>query len=120
MHMIERIPGGKVDRLYVSDKDPDYYYRWCNQQDANMMELQLLGFRGVEGEDPLLRSFTPVAPGQSSDVPGGAVRRRGDLVLMRVRKEVFEQTLDEIEGIRTLGMTRQFYPLKRGRRRLRF
>ena len=87
----------RVDRLYVSDKDDEYYYRWVNAKDMNVLEASLNGFETVHGADPLMPTLTaPVVPltGQNTDVPvGGATRQRGDLVLMRIRKDRYEETI---------------------------
>lgn len=92
-------PGGRPDRLYVSDRDTEFYYRWANTKDTNIMGMQMDGFEPVTGEDPLLKSLNPIAlsgTGQSSENPTSlATRQRGDLILMRIRKDRYEETVGE-------------------------
>jgi hypothetical protein len=94
--MTGRLQNGKIDRLFVSDMDPEYYYRWANTKDINVMSMQLDGFEPVVGEDPKM-SLTPLpVAGQSTENPVSAgSRMRGDLVLMRIRKEAYEETIGE-------------------------
>jgi len=85
---------GRPDRLYVSDQDPEYYYRWANSKDINVMGMQLDGFTAVLGEDPKMQ-LTPLQ-GQNSENPvSPGARMRGDLVLMRIRKDEYERTIGE-------------------------
>ena len=63
------------DRLFIRDKDPEYYYRWCNQRDLNMLTRVDQGFEVVKGANeelpPELRDL------QSTQNPGGgSVRQR--------------------------------------------
>lgn len=90
---VNSLPGGRPDRLFVSDKDPDYYYRWMNQRDMNIMSAQMDGYQPVIGEDPMMK-LIPLPTGQSTENPsGGVVRQRGDLILMRIRKEAHEEII---------------------------
>lgn len=85
---------GNVDRLYVSDKDPEFYYHWFNRNDMNMMQAQMDGYSAVLGEDPAAVIPGLLPAGQSTENPtGGVVRMRGDLVLMKIRKEAYERTV---------------------------
>lgn len=81
------------DRFYVPDRDPEYHYRWCNNRDHNVMVRIHEGWETVQQPDKLLVAVQN-AVGQSSGTPaGGATVSRGDLVLMRMRREDFEQKI---------------------------
>lgn len=82
--------GEKPDRFFVSDKDPNYVYRFMNQADRRMIEVQSLGWESVQGESPVPLPAGTLPSGQTSETPGGNVVRRGDLVLMRMPKEQWE------------------------------
>ena len=85
--------GGRPDRLFVSDKDPEFYYRWINQRDMNVMAARMDGYEPVIGEDPMMK-LIPLPTGQSTENPsGGVARQRGDLILMRVRKDRHEEII---------------------------
>ena len=58
------------------------------------MGMQLDGFTAVLGEDPKMQ-LTPLQ-GQNSENPvSPGARMRGDLVLMRIRKDEYERTIGE-------------------------
>jgi len=80
------------DRLFVREKDPNYYYRWCNERDLVMLQRVDQGFEVVKGANdalpPELRDL------QSTETPGGGdVRRRGDVILMRIRRDLYEENI---------------------------
>lgn len=74
-------------------------YRWVNHtRDVNVLEAQMDGYEPVIGEDPKMKLVPLSGPGgptgSNTDNPnGGVVRQRGDLTLMRIRKDVYEETI---------------------------
>ena len=81
---------GLPDRFFVKEKDPNFVYRWCNEKDRVMFERQFQGYEVVTGPAEL----PPLLGGQSSENPtGGTVRRRGDLILMRIPRDAFEEKI---------------------------
>lgn len=91
--MTDQLGEGQVpDFMYYPDKDPEYYYRFVNEKDRNLMLAQFDGFEPVM-EDEKNRALLGVLPqGQTGPSTPGGVVRRGDLILMRVRKETAERT----------------------------
>lgn len=84
-----------VDPFFVPDKDPAYEYFWGNRADRNMIELLSQGWEVVSGAPELpagVRQKIAGLTGQSSEVPvTDEVRTRGDLVLVRMPKDLFEE-----------------------------
>lgn len=80
------------DFFYWPDKEDGYYYRFVNEKDRNLMLAQYDGFEPVleTEENQKLMGRLPSAIGAAATV--GGVVRRGDLVLMRVRKEQAART----------------------------
>jgi len=82
-------PSTPRDRFFVSDKDPDYVYRWCNEKERVMLERIDQGFEVAKGKEVELP--VELRPLQTTETPtAGTVRRRGDVILMRCRRDVFE------------------------------
>jgi hypothetical protein len=84
--MAEQEPA-KVDEYFVADKDPEYVYKWCNSRERVMMQRVRQGYEIVDSPEDIpeaVRIAANLPPTQTS----GGVRRRGDLVLMRIRKDV--------------------------------
>jgi hypothetical protein len=81
-----------VDRLFVPDKDANFVYRWMNERDRRMTEVEYYGWESVKDPGPPLPAGTLPA-GQVSETPTGTVRKRGDLILMRMPKEQWEKTV---------------------------
>ena len=91
------IPEGQLDRFLVPDADPAWKYRWMNDQDRRMSEIQYRGWTPVvDIPKPGTVSLTPPAliQGQSTNNPsGGVIRRRGDVILMRMPREQWENSV---------------------------
>lgn len=81
-----------VDRFHVPDKDENFVYRWVNERDRRMIEAEYLGWESVKDPAPPVPAGTLPA-GQVGETPTGTVRKRGDLILMRMPKEQWEQTI---------------------------
>ena len=88
-------PSGKRDKFLVMDKDPNYQYRWINKNlDHHVSEKLSDGWEPVRGSDlpQDLRNEIMGKIGQSTTTPaGGPLHMRGDLVLMRMKKDLFEE-----------------------------
>jgi hypothetical protein len=89
----------RPDRLFVPDKDPEFEYRWMNcsagpQGDQNMYMAQYDGWEPAPMDDKLIPPGILTASQQQISSPGGGTaHRRGDLVLYRMRKEMFDKTI---------------------------
>lgn len=82
------------DQFEVPDKEPGYVYRWCNSDERAMLTRKAQGYEVVMDDKPEIdpRVQNPDAPASST---GGVTRRRGsDLVLCRIKKEVFDEKID--------------------------
>jgi hypothetical protein len=81
------------DQFVVRDPDPDYRYRWCNERDRAMLQKMNVGWEvDREGKDELPNLLPK---GQEVEAPaGGTIRKRGDLVLMRIPKAVDEERVE--------------------------
>jgi len=88
-----------VDRFRVQDEDPGFKYRWMNEKDRRMLEAEFQGWETVKDPAPPVPAGT-LPPGQVSETPTGIVRKRGDLILMRMPKEQWEKTIhaDKLEA----------------------
>jgi hypothetical protein len=78
------------DPFTVPDKDPNFVYRWCNTDERAMLMRKAQGYEVVMDDAPELPSLTgaPIASGQ-------VTRRRGtDLVLCKINRKHFEETID--------------------------
>ena len=76
------------DQFFVKDKDPNYVYRWCNSDDRAMRSHQADGYETVL--DPTPENATTEIPKDGA----GVTRRRGqDLVLCRIPRERFNETV---------------------------
>jgi hypothetical protein len=91
--------GPKPDRLFVPDKDPAYVYRWINASqgphgDQNLYMTQWEGWEPAPMDPTKLPPGVLAAVGQEVSAPGGGtIHRRGDLVLYRMKREVWERTI---------------------------
>ncbi len=86
---------GTRDKFLVTNKDPNYQYRWINKNlDHHVSERLTDGWEPVRGSDlpEDLRLEILGKVGQSTERPaGGPLHMRGDLVLMRMKKDLFEE-----------------------------
>ena len=89
------LPRSQRDKFLVTKKDPNYQYRWINKNlDHHVSEKLTEGWEPVRGSDlpDDLRSEILGKVGQSTEKPaGGPLHMRGDLVLMRMKKELHEE-----------------------------
>src|SRR5262245_17081164 len=89
----------RPDRLFVPDKDPDYVYHWMNaasgpQGDQNLYMATWEGWEPAPMDpDKLPPAVLNATQQQISQAGGGTGHRRGDLVLYRMRREVWEKTV---------------------------
>ena len=85
---------GPRDMFFVPDRDPNFEYYWANRADRNMIVMLGDGWEVVRGA-PELPNYT-TAPlkeitGQETETPVGLeVRTRGDLILLRMQKDVYD------------------------------
>jgi hypothetical protein len=92
---------GPRDMFFVPDKDPNFEYYWANQADRNMIQMTGDGWEVVRGASELpglaldpLRQIT----GQENETPvASEVRRRGDLILMRMPKDLYDERVRQPE-----------------------
>src|SRR5262245_24901453 len=80
------------DEFFVSDKDPDYVYKWVNSRERVVQQRARQGYEiETRPEDipEALRLLNPVDP----NAPQSVVRRRGDLVLMKIRRDLWERNV---------------------------
>jgi hypothetical protein len=74
------------DEFFVADKDPDYVYKWCNTRERVMMRRSRQGYEVVNTPEDIPAAVRALSPALT---PGGEMtRRRGDLILMRIRKDL--------------------------------
>ena len=91
------------DIFFVSDKDPNFVYYWANRADRNLIQMLGDGAEIVRGAPEIprevldsLRSVT----GQSTETPvSSEVRTRGDLILVRWPKDVYEERIAKPERL---------------------
>jgi hypothetical protein len=82
-----------VDRFFVADKDPNFAYRWVNQNERTMLQRRFDGWTNVPPKDESVPAEI-AAMGQSIANPaGGTVQQRGDVILMRMPREHFERRI---------------------------
>jgi hypothetical protein len=82
------------DQFVVRDPDPDFRYRWCNERDRSMLQKLNVGWEVDRTGKSELPSLLPT--GQEVEAPaGGTIRKRGDLVLMRIPKAVYEERVEK-------------------------
>jgi hypothetical protein len=86
------------DIFFVPDMDPDFEYLWANSADRNMITTLGEGWELVTGAPELPEAVRQKLQGitaQSSENGGSPeeVRRRGDLVLVRMRKDLYEKRI---------------------------
>jgi hypothetical protein len=80
------------DRFHVPDKDPNYIYRWVNTDERAMLQRKEQGYEVCMFKDPELPALVK---GEAESAPGGVARRRGtDLILCKIRKDVFDEKVD--------------------------
>jgi hypothetical protein len=82
------------DQFVVRDPNPEFRYRWCNERDRAMLQKMNVGWEvDKEGKNEL-PSLLP--KGQEVESPaGGTIRKRGDLVLMRIPKSLYEERVEK-------------------------
>jgi len=84
-----------TDRFAVKDADPNYRYRWCNTRERTMLGKLDVGWEIVKGPSELPPEVAS-ALGQSTEAPaGGTTRTRGDLILMRIHKDLYEERVEK-------------------------
>lgn len=81
---------GRRDILTVTNKDPDYEYRWVNDVDGRIQEFQSVGWELATGDEEVARK------GITDPLPVGSVKRKPvgggiEAVLMRIYKEWYEE-----------------------------
>jgi hypothetical protein len=77
---------------FVSDKDPNHVYRWCNTHERAMNLRRYQGWETAFTKDAVPPEIA--AQGQSTAAPaGGTTITRGDLILMRMPKELHEERI---------------------------
>ena len=80
-----------VDEFYVADKESGYVYKWSNSREREMMKKLRKGYEVVETPEAIpdvVRALNPSMQG-----PATTVRQRGDLVLMRIRQDLWEKNV---------------------------
>jgi hypothetical protein len=82
------------DRLFVPKPEAGWRYRWVNTRDHVVRERLSQGFEFVTDPESPLPVGTATVLGQQTGSPaaGGSVTR-GDVVLMRMRNEAFEERI---------------------------
>jgi hypothetical protein len=82
------------DQFVVRDPDPNYRYRWCNERDRAMLQKMNVGWEvDKDGKDEL-PNLLPA--GQAVENPaGGTIRKRGDLILMKIPRDVYEERVEK-------------------------
>ena len=82
------------DMFSVPDADPNFVYSWKNRADRNMVLVINKGWEIVTGAPELpiaIRQKLAGITGQSSESGGvDEIRTRGDLVLCRMPKDLYE------------------------------
>jgi hypothetical protein len=82
------------DIFYVPDMDPEFEYHWMNRADRNVVIALNEGWEVVTGAPEIpdaVRLKLQGITGQSKESGGlDQIRTRGDLVLMRMKKDLFE------------------------------
>jgi len=82
------------DQFVVRDANPDFRYRWCNERDRAMLQKMNVGWEVDKAGKNELPDLLPA--GQSVENPaGGTIRKRGDLILMRIPKAVYEERVEK-------------------------
>lgn len=80
------------DEFFVPDKDPGYVYKWCNSRERVMMQRSRQGYEVVTEPEKLPEAIRLVNP-LPEGTPTSLVRRRGDLVLMKIRRDLWERNV---------------------------
>lgn len=89
-----KAPPAMPDKFTVPDKDPEYIYRWCNNDDRAMLAHQNDGYEVVIDDKPEINRGVQQAESQPLASSGGVTRRRGpELILMRIRKDRHAETV---------------------------
>ena len=83
-----------TDRFTVVDPDPNFRYRWCNTRDRAMLQKTDVGW---EVDRTQKSKLPPEASGGAPAVEGagGTATVRGDLILMRISKDVYEERVEK-------------------------
>lgn len=84
------------DMFTVHGADPNFKYRWCNSRDRNMLQKHNVGWevdRTPANELP--PEIARMGQTGTENVGGGTTRMRGDLILMRISKEAYEERVEK-------------------------
>lgn len=84
-----------IDRFTVKDKDPNFVYRWCNTRERAMLEKVDIGWQVVRGASELPAELQNSLGQASESTAGGTTRTRGDLMLMRIPKDVHKERVEK-------------------------
>jgi hypothetical protein len=87
--------GGPVqhDEFFVPNKDPNYVYHWANTRERVQLLKARQGYEIVQEPEEVpeaIRLLNPPIDGAASST----VRRRGDVVLMKIRKDLWERNVN--------------------------
>ena len=82
------------DQFTVKDPDPNFRYRWCNERDRAMLQKLNVGWEVDRSGKDEMPNLLPA--GQQVENPaGGNIRKRGDLILMKISKDVYEERVEK-------------------------
>jgi len=85
----KKMAAGQYDPLRVENKDPRFHYRWIRKERLNLTRKRdFLGYTPTDGkEQGVCSDNTPLKAGE----PIAGQVEVGDLVLMKIPKEKFEE-----------------------------
>lgn len=87
-------PGSKVDALYMSNGDPNFYYQWLNTRPEMLERNKMIyGYEIVGPDDPVKTIILSNPAGE---------RKFGDLVLGRIARKRYDK-LAEMQRQRTIN-----------------
>jgi hypothetical protein len=81
------------DRLYFKDKDPAFVYRFVNTKERVMEQRVDEGWEPVHATSTLSPEVQKLVQQQTDNPDGGTTVRRGDVMLMRMPRQRFEETI---------------------------
>lgn len=81
------------DLFDVPNQDPDYKYRWVNSKDTHMLRQIHNGWEVVQQPQDLDPAVAAALGQVTGNPTGGTTVARGDLILMRMRREAFEANI---------------------------
>jgi hypothetical protein len=79
-------PANPYDEFFVADKNPEYIYKWCNTRERVMNRRIHQGYEVEPTPEQIPEAMKALNPALAEQ--NGTLRRRGDLVLMRIKKDV--------------------------------